>query len=748
MSKDRVAEVDTDFEHTGREAVIEYIKQKYGPDHVCHIITFGTEAARMVVKDVGRVLGYPAAFCNVLAKKIPQEPHMTISKALEDSVEFKSEYDKDNDTRKLVDLAMKLEGCKRHASQHACGLVISPSIVSDFLPTAMLKNDETGEIDVTSQVVAPEVEELSLLKMDLLGLKNMTVIHESVDAINEKYNMKLDYHDIPLDDRETLQFLAKGYTGGVFQLESEGMTKVVTRMLTDIDDLPDSELHQGFERIIAAVALYRPGPMAFIDDYIDGMRDQSRIHYDCPEIESILKSTYGQIVYQEQVMQTVQKLAGYTLGRADLVRKAMGKKKQDIMDQERNVFIYGNKKEFDEGKDANYAPGCVANGISEEVATIVWNKMADFAKYAFNRSHAACYAYIAMITAWLSCHYPKEFYAAMLNAFNDNRDKFKSYLAQANRRGLKMLPPDVNSSREGFFVEDDAIRFSLRGLKGMNKSAGEIIAEREANGKFRSFQDFYDRMVHAQTPIDKKPFESLVYSGALDGFGHARRSLIEAFPKFAQNAKFEKKTMEGQVSLFGMLEDDEAEKYDAIEIAVFPEYDDRRLMEQENEMVGFYLTKHPVDKYDAALNGTKGYASISEMLDQKLFGQVTTVGMVKNLRTVVTRNEEMMCIFTLESRYESVPCVVFPRDMAGNQDAIIENQIIMVKGNFTENDRGMQIVVKTVLREDMIRQACCFDIVVCVTNASEQKELFDWADKNPGEFNLVLLGPDKRIRIG
>ena len=504
MSKDRVAEVDTDFEHTGREAVIEFIKQKYNPAHVCHIITFGTEAARMVIKDVGRVLGYPVAYCNALAKKIPEEPHMTIAKALKESPEFKSNYENDPDAKKLIDLAMKLEGCKRHASAHACfdadtmittktglkkiidvqvgdevlthkgryksvvdtivtetnevhklccycvppievtgnhplftrkktvvqnnrtgtidqamtlpewvavesinvgdwvalpldktdnaqilynkipyktaiekrvpaldatafyedgyiwarvrsheideihkkmynltvlddssytangiaahncGLVISPSTISDFLPTVMAKNDETGEIDVTTQVVAPEVEELSLLKMDLLGLKNLTVIHESIDAINNKYHLNLDYHDIPLDDRKTLQFLAKGLTGGVFQLESPGMTKVVTRMLADVDELPDSELHQGFERMIAAVALYRPGPMAFIDDYIEGMRNPASIHYDCPELESILKSTYGQIVYQEQVMQTVQKLAGYTLGRADLIRKAMG----------------------------------------------------------------------------------------------------------------------------------------------------------------------------------------------------------------------------------------------------------------------------------------------------------------------------------------------------------------------------------------------------------------------------------------
>lgn len=413
------------------------------------------------------------------------------------------------------------------------------------------------------------------------------------------------------------------------------------------------------------------------------------------------------------------------------------------MEQERHVFIYGNKKEYDEGKDANYAPGCIANGIPEEVAIRIWSRMDDFGKYAFNRSHAACYAYIAMITAWLSCYYPKEFYAAMLNAFNDNRDKFKAYLSQANRRGLKMLPPDVNSSREGFFVEDDAIRYSLRGLKGMNKSAAEIVEVRNKGGMFESFQDFYDRMSQAGNPIDKKPFESLLYSGALDCFRHTRSSLLAAFPKFVNNAKHEKNICEGQVSIFSCMED-EAERYNSIEIPVMPEFDDRQLMTQENEVVGLYLTKHPVDRYEMALEGKRGFFGISEMVENKPFGPVTTVGMVKNMRTITTKNEDLMCVFTLESRYESIPCVVFPSNMSSCQDAIVEDNVIMVKGRFNENDRGIQIVVNTVLREDVFRQECHFDIKVRVMNGVQQKELFDWAEQNPGTFNLVLIGPDKK----
>lgn len=324
MPKGRVSRIDTDFEHNRRADVIEYIRHKYGENNVCHIITFGTMAARMAVKDIGRVLGYPAGFCGSIAKLIPAEAKMTIQKALDENPELKEKYENNTDIKTIIDFALKIEGCKRHASQHACGLVIAPSTVSDYLPTAMLKDDETGEVDITSQVVMTEVEELSLLKMDMLGLKNMSVIHECDDGITRITGKKSDYHNIPMNDRNVLKFLAEGNTGGVFQLESPGMTRVVTRMLADIDQLPDEELHQGFERMIAAVALYRPGPMAYIDEYIDNMRNPEKTHYDHPVLEPILKPTYGIIVFQEQVMQIVQKMAGYTLGRADLVRKAMG----------------------------------------------------------------------------------------------------------------------------------------------------------------------------------------------------------------------------------------------------------------------------------------------------------------------------------------------------------------------------------------------------------------------------------------
>lgn len=740
LNPERVSwpDVDTDFEHTGREAVIDYIRQKYGEDRVCRIITFGTEAARMVIKDVGRVLGYSPVFCGALAKKVPAEPHMTIQKALEDNPELKNDYESRHDVKKILDFAMKLEGCKRHASQHACGLVISPSTLSNYLPTALVKDNETGNVDLTSQVIMTEVEELSLLKMDLLGLKNMTVIHESIDAINRKYGTNLDYHDIPLDDKATIKFLSEGHTGGVFQLESPGMTKVVTRMLADIDTLPDEELHQGFERLIAAVALYRPGPMAYIDDYIAGMQNPDDIHYDCPEVQSILQPTYGQIIYQEQVMQIVQKLAGYTLGRADIVRKAMGKKKIDLMEKERKVFIYGNREAFEAGKDANYAPGCIANGISEQTAEIIWSKMADFAKYAFNRSHAACYAYIAMITAWLSCHYPEEFYAAMLNAFCSSGDKFKSYLAQASRRGLRILPPDVNASHENFFAHENGIRYGLKGLKGMDKYAGKIVNERNKNGAFLSFQDFYKRM-----RVEKKAFEALLYAGALDGFHETRRSLFTAFPKFVANAAQESKVIEGQMNLFdGAVNPDDA-KYSQIDIEQYPEFDGKMLMQMEHETLGFYLSSHPADAYEKLCRREPRFYSITKLCEDEPFGRVTTVGLIQNLRTIFTRTEEIMYLFTLENRYHTIPCVVFPKEVQANQQALQEGNVVKIHGLFQENDRGKQIVVNTMIHGDAIQASDSQTVIVQIENKAQQIQLLQWAENNKGSFELVILAPDK-----
>lgn len=750
LNPERVSwpDIDVDFEHSRRGEVIEYARTKYGADQVSHIITFGTEAAKMVIKDVGRVMGYPVSFCAKIAGLVPVEPGMTINKALEKNPEMETMYQNDADVKKIIDLARTLEGCKRHASQHACGVLISPSSVSDYLPTAMVKDDETGEYDVTSQVVMTECEDLGILKMDFLGLKNLGAIHTAIDEINKKYGTFLDYHDIPMDDRETMEFLAQGNTGGVFQLESPGMTKVITRMFSDIDTLPDEDLGQGIERLIAAVALYRPGPMDFIDDYIDGMRHQEHIRYDCPELESILKPTYGQIIYQEEVMQIVQTLAGYSMGRADVVRKAMGKKKLDIMAKERDVFIYGNKKAFDEGLDPKYAPGCIANGIPEETAILIWDKMADFAKYAFNRSHAACYAFIAMITAWLSCHYPVEFYTGMLNAFNDNSEKLKLYLSHAHHRGIKILPPDVNASQEAFSVEGDAIRFGLRGIKGIKGMASCVVVERNAHGPFTSFQSMVERMHKAGTPIEKKSFEGLLYSGGFDCFGYTKQSLLDAFPKINASVLADGKKIEGQVSLFDVDLHPENAKYTIVEIEAKPEMDERHLFEKEFEMLGFYLSGHPADELEQLLAGKPFFHPISELMEEEdTIQKVKTIGMIKEDRTIFTRtkNEEMH-IFKLESRDGDLSCVLFPKNVPANKLALVKNAVVCVTGRFEQTERGRQIIVDTIISESAIPKNKAQELRVEIQDKMQQDMLLSWARANPGKYQLIILNADKEYR--
>ena len=743
MLKGRVSRVDTDFEHSRRGEVIEYIRNKYGVDKVSQIITFGTLAPKMAVKDVGRVLGFPAGFTQNLAKMIPDEPKMTIAKALDMNPELNERYKNDPDVEYIIDVAKKLEGCKRHSSQHACGILIGPQPLYNFFPTAMVVDEETGVPSVTSQVQCFEAEELSILKMDLLGLKNLSVIHESIDNIVKKTGKPLDYHDIPLNDRAVYKFLSQRNTGGVFQLESEGMTKVIAGMFTDIDEIPEEEMNQCFERLVAAVALYRPGPMAYIDDYIKGMKDSSKIHYDHPSLEPILKSTYGIIVYQEQVMQIVQKLAGYTLGRADLVRKSMGKKKQKIMDQEKYVFIYGNKEAYESGKDANYAPGCIANGIPEETATIIWNKMADFAKYAFNRSHAVCYAYISAITAWLSCYYPVEFYSAMLNAFRLQSDKVKTYLAQIYHRDIKILPPDINRSATVYSVEDNSIRYGLSGIKGVNKFMDNVIKERDNNGEFHSFQDFMERMDKIGHPIGKKEIEGLVYSGALDCFDLTKSSMLSFYEVFSKDLAKNKKRLEGQYSIFDM---EQFSELAVIDIPRIPEFKKRELMEKEQEMLGIYLSGHPVDIYEQMMvNGGK-MISISDCINKEYEGDIATVGMIKDFRKVWTKKEEEMLLFRVENRLDNIPCVIFPREAARLKAYVQEGKIIMLYGKLVENENyGKQIIVNNIIPESealerMMSQKFMARIYVPVMNKEQQTKLLDIVKKFQTKSEGAVVG--------
>lgn len=734
-------DIDTDFEHTRRGEIIDYVKERYGEECVCHIVTFGTMAARAVVKDVARTLNYPVSLGNKIANMMPKEPKITIKIAMQKNPDLKLAYDTDSDIKRIIDMAMRLEGCKKNVSQHACGVVVSGSKIETYLPTSMEIDPETGTKAVTSQVQGPEVEDLGLLKMDFLGLKNMTVIHDVIRNIKTTRHVDIDYHDIPLNDRATYEMLRDGNTGGVFQLESPGMTNVVTRMLSDLDDLRDDELDQCFERMIAAVALYRPGPMDFIDDYISNMKNPKSIPYDTPEIKDILSPTYGVIVFQEQVMQIVQKLAGYSLGRADVVRRAMGKKKQSVMDKEREIFIYGNQKAFNSGKDKALVPGCLKNGISKEIAIIIWEKMATFAKYAFNRPHAACYAYIAINTAYMRCHWMPEFYAAMLNAFS-NSDKMKLYLVQATKAKIKIDSPDVNLSEEGFVsVNGKSIRFGLVGLKGVKGNSRKIIQERNKNGPFIDENDLFLRMMNADSKLNKPTLESLTMSGALMSFGHHKSAVMEAWPAITKQC-----TIIQQIEDFGQCCLFDINAY-RTGVSNLKEYPEDVLMEREHEAVGFYLTKHPVDTLYEIIDEKDGYTLLPD-LDEKESGSVKTVGMISETRSLYTKKDgKLMYTFVLSDRFSDIRCVVFPSKVETNRHLISDGSIVVLSGKYSAGeDSERQIIVDQLLSKDQIR-AKTTQIYVVISNKEEQTKLIQFSKSHPGKTAIAIKTGDKLYKI-
>lgn len=739
MSKDRVSRIDSDIEFSRRPEVIQYMIKKYGAENVCRIVTFGTLAAKQAVRDVGRCLGKPASYNTRLSGLIPKGPKMTIKQALDTSLEFRNTYNSDSDAKAIIDLAMRLEGNRRHASQHACGLVLSPRPVSDFLPTSMELDKESGEKSLTSQVVGPEVEALSLIKMDLLGLKNMGVIHEVMDRIMETRGEEvvrkrmhipsgtIRYQDIPMNDRATFKMLSKGLTGGVFQLESEGMTRLVQDLLADVETLPDARMDECFERIVAAVALYRPGPMDYIPDYLAGVKNPENVRYDCPQEEPILASTYGVLVYQEQLIQIARELAGYTMGEADVIRKACGKKKKDLLAKERNKFIYGNRSEFEAGKAKHHIIGCIENGIPEQVAIEIWGKMEKFGEYAFNRSHAVCYAYIAVITAFMSCHWPEEFYAGLLNAFIENSDKTREYLSQANKRNISLLPPDINQSRCGFMAESGSIRFGLQGIRGLKAMAEDIIAEREEKGDFATFQDLYDRMSERGAKLNKKCLEGLIYGNALSAFSDNKSDLLASIPVLEANDRSTASARQmGQFSLFGTT----------IEMpAGTPRMASRVELDKEFEALGMYLSRHPADDLVAYVAHNPCYTTIEKMLTVPLGNRgnnCQTVGLVSNLRQFSTRAGDPMCSFTLSTKYATISCVMFPKDYQSSGILLRDNTVISAAGYVGEDNRNSEVrqfIVNQIIEEDSVRdEKGAMDILV--HNKEEQTRILQFLEEN------------------
>lgn len=669
-------DIDIDFCYERRQEVIEYVNRKYGEDHVVQIVTFGTMSARMVIRDVGRVLDMPYAFVDTVAKSVPMELGITISKALKMNPELRNMYESDEQTKKLIDMSMRLEGLPRHTSIHAAGVVISPEPVDEFVPLS-----RAADGNITTQYTMVTLEELGLLKMDFLGLRTLTVIQ---DAIHGAF----DVHDIDYEDPEVYEMISAGHTEGVFQLESAGMKSFMKELKP-----------QNMEDIIAGISLYRPGPMDFIPKYIQGKNDKEHIKYDCPELEPILAPTYGCIVYQEQVMQIVRDLAGYSYGRSDLVRRAMSKKKASVMEKEKSNFIYGNEEEGVEG--------CINRGIPEEVARKIFDDMTDFAKYAFNKSHAAAYAVVSYQTAYLKCHYPVDFMAALMTSFMEHTAKITEYIMNCRQIGIEILPPDINEGEYRFTPHGGNIRYGLAAIKGVGKPViDEIVSEREAAGPYRSLKDFCMRL--SGRSINKRTIESFIKAGALDSLPGTRKQKMSVYISILEGVNQEKKhTMSGQMSLFDFAAPEEQEELE-VTMPDVGEYDKELILTFEKEVLGVYISGHPLEDYVGILekNITRTTAdfitadgeSVPKVKDQE---RAVIGGMIVGKTVKTTRTNNLMAFLTIEDLFGTVEVIVFPKDYEKYRAILEEDRKVFIQGRVTvEEDKPAKMICSGVIPFD------------------------------------------------
>lgn len=652
-------DIDIDFCYERRQEVINYVIEKYGADHVSQIITFGTMAARNAIRDVGRALNIPYAEVDKIAKMIPLELKITIEKALEQNPELKLEYENNLDVKHLIDMSLKLEGLPRHSSTHAAGVVICDKPVMEYVPL------NTNDGVITTQFPMTTLEDLGLLKMDFLGLRTLTVINNAFKEINRIYGLNLDENSINYQDKKVFELISTGYTDGIFQFESAGMKQFMKELK------PES-----IEDIIAGVSLYRPGPMDFIPKYVLGKNTKSEIKYTHPLLEPILKPTYGCIVYQEQVMQIVQELAGYSLGRSDLLRRAMGKKKTDVMEKERKNFIFGIEGEV---------PGCVKNGIPEDIANQIFEEMVDFAKYAFNKSHAAAYAVITCQTGWLKAFYPVEFMAALLTSVSDNTSKVSEYISELKRMNIELLPPDINEGFDGFSVSNGKIRFSLSAIKNVGKSLVKaLVLEREKNGKYQSMLDFFERL---RQELNSRAIESLIKSGAFDSLGGKRSQYISTYKKVYDGVnETKKKTIEGQLNLFSIGNEDSA----LIKKDILPdmeEFNSKELLNMEKEMLGIYVSGHPLGEYKDFLIQNTNVNSLAFIQDEETLNytikdneKVNIGGIINTVSIKFTKTGKQMAFLTLEDEFGTLEIIVFPEIFAKYSNIIKEDSIIIIEG--------------------------------------------------------------------
>ncbi|MCM1569627.1 MAG: DNA polymerase III subunit alpha [Roseburia sp.] len=682
LNPERVSmpDIDIDFCFERRQEVIDYVSRKYGHDKVVQIVTFGTLAAKGVIRDVGRVMDLPYAYVDSIAKMVPNELNITLERALELNPEFRKLYQEDEQVHYLIDMCKRLEGLPRHTSMHAAGVVICQKSADEFVP---LSRGSDGSI--TTQYTMTTLEELGLLKMDFLGLRTLTVIHDAVEFIEKSHGFHLDVDEIDYEDKKVLASIGTGRTDGVFQLESGGMKSFMKELRP-----------QSLEDIIAGISLYRPGPMDFIPKYIRGKNQHDTVTYSCPQLEPILKPTYGCIVYQEQVMQIVRDLGGYTLGRSDLVRRAMSKKKQSVMEKERANFVFGNPEEG--------VPGCIANGISEEVAGQIFEDMMDFAKYAFNKSHAACYAVVAYQTAYLKYYYPVEFMAALLTSVIDNSKKVSEYILTCRNMGIEILPPDINQGEAGFSVKDGCIRYALTAIKSVGRPViDSIVQERKERGAFGNLKDFITRM--ADKDLNKRAVENFIKAGALDSLGGTRKQFMSVYGQIMERiVKDKKNNMAGQLTLFDIASEENREEFD-IRMPDVGEYDKEMLLAFEKEVLGIYISGHPMEEYRDLWQKYITHTTNDFMLDEEtgephVPDQISAVigGMIVDKKIKYTKNDKVMAFLNLEDLVGNVEVVVFPGDYERYGNLLMEEAKVFIRGRASvEEDKDGKLICEKIV---------------------------------------------------
>ncbi len=682
-------DIDIDFCFERRQEVIDYVSRKYGADKVVQIVTFGTLAAKGVIRDVGRVMDLPYAYVDSLAKMIPRIPNalnITIDQALQINPELRKMYETDEQVKELIDMSKRLEGLPRHTSMHAAGVVICSQPAEELVP---LSRGADGA--VTTQFTMTTIEELGLLKMDFLGLRTLTVLRDAVDLIERDKGIHIDIDEIDFDDKKVLTSLGSGRTDGVFQLESGGMKSFMKELKPE-----------NLEDIIAGIALYRPGPMDFIPKYIREKNSHGKITYSCPQLEPILSATYGCIVYQEQVMQIVRDLGGYSLGRSDLVRRAMSKKKQSVMAKERVNFIYGNEEEG--------VPGCVANGIPEETASQIFDDMMDFAKYAFNKSHSACYAVVAYQTAYLKYYYPVEFMAALMTSVIDNPRKVAEYIMTCRGMGITILPPDINEGERGFSVQGSSIRYALTAIKSIGRPVIDIVVEeRTIRGPYTNLKDFITRLADKEI-ITKKTIENFIKAGAFDSLPGTRKQFMSAYVQIMESIIHDKKNnMAGQISLFDIVDEEQKEEFD-VKLPDVGEYSKEMLLSFEKEVLGIYVSGHPLEEWEdlwkKGITNTTADFVLEEGADEPAVRDNATAvigGMIADKRIKYTKSDKVMAFLQVEDLLGIVEVVVFPRDYERNSQKLVEENKVFVRGRVSlEEDKDGKLICERITAFDEI----------------------------------------------